>query len=153
MPVAGLTDSDVPAAQGFRPVVDPYTGQSVVAIPAITPDVAIIHVHEADPTGNARIRGTLFEDVLMVTAARRVILTAERLVDGQSFAAQPELTTIAGFMVDMVVEAPIGAWPCSCAGLYDYDTEYLAEYVASTRTAEGFERFLALKVQGSKVAR
>ncbi|MCK6629583.1 MAG: CoA transferase subunit A [Anaerolineae bacterium] len=142
MPVAGLTDSDVPAAQGFRPVIDPYTGQSVVAIPAITPDVAIIHVHEADTQGNARIRGTLFEDVLMVTAARRVILTTERVVDGQTFTAQPELTTIAGFMVDMVVEAPAGAWPCSCAGLYDYDAEYLAEYVASTRTVEDFERFL-----------
>ncbi len=142
MPVAGLTDSDVPAAQDFRLVTDPYTGQTVIAIPAITPDVAIIHVHEADPEGNARIRGTLFEDVLMVTAARRVILTAERVVDGQTFTTQPELTTIAGFMVDSVVEAPRGAWPCSCAGLYDYDADYLAEYVANTRAAEDFQRFL-----------
>lgn len=153
MPVAGLTDSDLPVAQGFRTAADPYTGQSVIAIAAITPDVAIIHVHEADPEGNARIRGTLFEDVLMVTAARRVILTAECIVEGQTFAAQPELTTIAGFMVDMVVEAPRGAWPCSCAGLYDYDAEYLAEYVAHTRTAEDFGRFLALKVQGNRVTR
>lgn len=152
MPVAGLTDSDVPAAQGFRTVTDPYTSQPVIVIAPIIPDVAIIHVHEADVEGNARIRGTLFEDVLMVTAARRVILTAERMVDGQIFAEQPELTTIAGFMVEMVVEAPRGAWPCSCAGLYDYDAEYLAEYMASTRTAEDFERFLNLKVQGNRVA-
>ena len=142
MPVAGLTDSDVPAAQGFRRVADPYTGQEVVAIAAIQPEVAIIHVHEADEQGNARIRGTLFEDVLMVTAARRVILTAERIVDGQDWANQPELTTMAGFMVDYVVEAPRGAWPCSCAGLYDYDKAYLADYIAHTRTPEDFQQFL-----------
>lgn len=143
MPVAGLTDSDVPAAQGFRTVADPYTGQEVMAIAAIIPDVAIIHVHEADEQGNARIKGTLFEDLLMVTAARRVILTAERIVDGKAFAEQPELTTIAGFMVDGVVEAPHGAWPCSCAGLYDYDAAYLADYVAHTQSAEAFQEFLA----------
>jgi glutaconate CoA-transferase subunit A len=142
MPVAGLTDSDVPAAQGFRTVADPYTGQPVVAIAAIIPDVAIIHVHEADEQGNARIKGTLFEDVLMVSAARHVILTAERIVDGRRFSGQPELTTIAGFMVDSVVEAPRGAWPCSCAGLYDYDADYLADYVAHTRTLEDFQHFL-----------
>ncbi len=78
----------------------------------------------------------------MVTAARRVIVTAERIVTGQNFAEQPELTTIAGFMVHNVVEAPRGAWPCSCAGLYNYDADYLAEYVASTRAVEDFQRFL-----------
>ncbi|GIK43216.1 MAG: CoA-transferase [Chloroflexota bacterium] len=148
MPVAGLTDSDVPAAQGFRTVTDPYTGQPVIAVAPIIPDVALIHVHEADPEGNARIRGTLFEDGLMVTAARRVILTAERIVEGQTFAGQPELTTIAGFMVDMVVEAPHGAWPCSCAGLYDYDAGYLAEYVHHSRNAEMWQEFLRRKIGG-----
>jgi glutaconate CoA-transferase, subunit A len=142
MPVAGLLESDVRTAQGFRTVADPYGGQEVVAVRAIVPDLAIIHVHEADAMGNARISGTLFEDVLMVTAARRVVLTAERIVDGAQFAAQPELTTIAGFLVDAVVHAPQGAWPCSCAGLYDYDTDYLAAYHAATRDDQAFQRFL-----------
>jgi glutaconate CoA-transferase subunit A len=114
-----------------------------MAIAAIIPDVAIIHVHEADEQGNARIRGTLFEDVLMASAAHHVILTAERIVEGQLFEEQPELTTITGFMVDKVVEAHNGAWPCSCAGLYDYDVDYLADYVAHTRTMTDFQKFLA----------
>jgi glutaconate CoA-transferase subunit A len=82
----------------------------------------------------------------MVTAARRVILTAERIVAGQTFIEQPELTTIAGFMVDMVVEAPHGAWPCSCAGLYDYDAGYLAEYTAQSRNLNMWQEFLRRKI-------
>lgn len=142
MPVAGLLESDVRKAQGFRMVADPYSGQELVAIQAITPDVAIIHVHEADSAGNARIYGTLFEDQLMVTAARHVILTAEEIVDGASLSAQPELTSIAGFMVDAVVHAPQGAWPCSCAGRYEYDADYLSAYHAATSDPDALQRFL-----------
>lgn len=142
MPVAGMLESDVVAAQGFRVVADPYSGREVVAVRAIIPDVAIIHVHEADAAGNGRVRGTLFEDLLMVTAARRVILTAEQIVDGAAFAAHPEQTTIAGFMVDAVVHAPNGAWPCSCAGLYDYDHAYLAAYLSATRDEGAFAQFV-----------
>lgn len=143
MPVAGLLDSDVRQAQGFLTVRDPYSGREVVAIAAIIPDLAIIHVQQADAQGNARIDGTLFEDVLMVAAARRVVLTAEEIVDGASFAAAPERTSIAGFMVDAVVHAPHGAWPCSCAGLYDYDADYLAAYMQATQHEAAFAAFLA----------
>ena len=82
MPVAGMFGSDLLVARDFRTVADPYTGEEVVAIRAIRPDVAIIHVQEADEFGNARIVGTLFEDVLMAQAAEVVIMTAERIVDG-----------------------------------------------------------------------
>jgi len=146
MPIAGMTGSDVPAARGFHRLADPYTGAEVVVIPALVPDVAIVHVHESDAQGNARVLGTRFEDVLMVQAARRVILTAERIVDGASFEASPESVAIAGFMVDAVVEAPGGAWPTSCAGLYDYDAAYLAEYVAASRDETSFRRFVEERV-------
>jgi glutaconate CoA-transferase subunit A len=142
MPVAGMTGSDVVAARGFRLVADPYGHGEVTVVPALTPDVAIIHVHEADTTGNGRIVGTRFEDELMVRAARRVILTAEQLVDGAAFEAAPETVAIPGFLVDAVVEAPGGAWPCSCAGLYNYDAEYLAAYLAATRDPDGYRRFV-----------
>lgn len=143
MPIAGMTGSDLPAARGFRTVADPYTGAEVVAIPALAPDVAIIHVHEADRFGNARIIGTTFEDLLMVKAARRVILTAERVVEGDDFARAPEQVSISGFMVDAVVEAPHGAWPGGCVGLYDYDGDYLAAYVAASKHEESLRRFIA----------
>jgi glutaconate CoA-transferase subunit A len=149
MPIAGLTGSDVPGVRDFRVVIDPYTGQSVIAIPALVPDVAIVHVHEADAQGNARITGTRFEDVLMVQAARRVILTAERIVDGASFEVAPETVAIAGFMVDAVVDAPGGAWPFSCAGLYDYDGAYLAAYVEASRQEITLRRFVAEHLAGA----
>jgi len=142
MPVAGMYGSDVLAARGFRTVLDPYNGQPVVAAPAITPDVAIIHVQEADPQGNARIIGTRFEDVLMAQAARHVIVTAERIVDGATFEATPEVVAIPGFMVDAVVAAPHGAWPCSCAGEYEQDDAFLAEYVAASQDADRFAAFV-----------
>jgi glutaconate CoA-transferase, subunit A len=146
MPIAGMNGSDVPAVRGFKTVVDPYGGHAVVAIPALIPDVAIVHVQEADREGNARIVGTRFEDVLMAQAAHRVIVTAERIVDGAAFEDTPELVAIPGFMVDAVVEAPHGAWPCSCAGLYDYDAGYLAEYVAASKDEVAFHQFVETHV-------
>ncbi|MEA2595738.1 MAG: glutaconate CoA-transferase, subunit [Thermomicrobiales bacterium] len=151
MPIAGMQGSDVPEARGFKTVVDPYAGQAVVAIPALVPDVAIIHVQEADSEGNARIVGTRFEDVLMAQAARRVIVTAERIVDGASFEETPELVAVPGFMVDAVVEAPRGAWPCSCAGYYDYDAEYLADYVAASKDEAAFQRFVETRILESQL--
>jgi glutaconate CoA-transferase subunit A len=152
MPIAGMTGSDVPAARGFQTVADPYSGASVVVIPSLMPDVAIVHVQEADQAGNARIYGTLFEDLLMVRAARHVILTAERLVDGEEFERMPESVAISGFMVDAVVEAPGGAWPGGCAGCYDYDEPYLAAYVAASKDEASLRRFVADRILADEPA-
>jgi glutaconate CoA-transferase, subunit A len=152
MPIAGMTGSDVPSIRGFRSIADPYGGGEVVAIPALVPDVAIVHVQEADVAGNARIVGTRFEDVLMAQAARRVIVTTESIVDGADFEAIPELVAIPGFMVDAVVEAPGGAWPCSCAGCYDYDTAYLAAYLEAGTDEPALRRFLEGRVFGLAAA-
>jgi glutaconate CoA-transferase subunit A len=127
MPIAGMSGSDIVPGR-FLSVPNPYGEGEVVTVPAIRPDWAIIHVQEADARGNARIRGTQFEDVLMAKAARHVLVTAERIVDGCDFDPQPELTSIPAFEVDAVVEAPRGAWPASCAGCYDVDEAYLAAY-------------------------
>jgi glutaconate CoA-transferase subunit A len=142
MPIAGMTGSDLLAARDFRSVADPYTGAEVVAIPAIIPDVAIIHVQEADALGNARITGTQFEDVLMAKAAKFVIITAERIVDGHEFEQAPDSVTIPAFMVDAVVEASRGAWPCSCAGYYEIDLAYLTDYIAASADEATFQRFV-----------
>ena len=149
MPVAGMLGSDLLAARDFRSVVDPYTGDEVVAVPALKPDVALIHVQEADAIGNCRIVGTLFEDVLMAHAATRVIVTAERIVDGAAFEANPEGVAIASVYVDAVVQAPGGGWPGSCAGEYGFDTEYLTAYVAASRDAESHRRFVEERILGA----
>lgn len=146
MPVNAFSQSDVPQAQGFRKVTDPYSEDEVYVVPAIRPDVAIVHVQEADAAGNARIYGSVFEDVLMVTAAKQVIVTAERIVDGAQFEMQPELTTIAGFMVSAVVHAPGGALPSSCHGCYDIDHAFLADFHAHTQSPESLRTWIAQHV-------
>lgn len=118
LPTRGLNGSDLIGARGFKTVRNPYGDEEYVAIPAIVPDVAIVHVQEADANGNCKIRGPKYEDQLMVRAARRVIVTAETIVDGARFSADPDSADIPGVLVDSVVHAPNGALPCSCAGLY-----------------------------------
>jgi glutaconate CoA-transferase subunit A len=143
MPIAGMFGSDVLEVSRFQTIRDPYTGQAVVAIPRLRPDVTIVHVHQADPTGNARIYGPRFEDVLMAQAAGRVIVTCERLVSQAEMARQPELTAIPDFMVDAVVEVPHGAWPLSCHAEYDFDDDYLRAYVEAAQDDAAYARFLA----------
>ncbi|MFN8675718.1 MAG: CoA-transferase [Thermomicrobiales bacterium] len=143
MPVAGLQGSALPAARGFASVQDPYSEAEVYVIPALMPDVALVHVQEADADGNGRIIGTRFEDVLMAQAARRVILTTERIVDGEAFAAAPETVAIPGFLVEAVVEAPGGAWPFSCTPGYSYDADYLERWVRVARDPEAAHAFIA----------
>lgn len=146
MPVAGLQGSDLPAARGFVPLRDPYGDTEVFVVPALMPDVALLHVQEADSLGNARIVGTRFEDVLMAQAARRVIVTAERIVDGATFSAIPEQVAIPGFMVDAVVAAPGGAWPFSCTPDYDFDATYLADWVAVARDPDAAHAFIEERI-------
>jgi glutaconate CoA-transferase subunit A len=144
MPIAGMWGSDLLARQ-FRTVPNPYGEGEVVTVPALWPDWAVIHVQEADELGNARITGTRFEDVLMAQAARRVLITCERLVDGIEFERNPELTAIPGFQVDAVVEVPRGAWPASCAGFYGIDEAYLSDYyaISADATPEILRQFVA----------
>jgi glutaconate CoA-transferase subunit A len=144
MPAAGFDGSDLPEARGFKYVVDPYSGKRVLAVPRLRPDVAVIHVPEADVEGNARIYGTRFEDVLMANAAEAVIITAERVVNRAELARQPELTAIPSFLVRAVVEAPGGAWPGSCHPLYDYDAEAVGAYLTAAGDLGRLRDYLAI---------
>lgn len=133
MPVAGMFGGDLPAASDFRTVRDPYSGQEVCVIPRIAPDWAVLHVHEADAEGNARVFGTPFWDRIMSRAADRLIVTAERIVPTAEFARQPELTLVPGFLVAAVVRAPGGAWPGSCWPDYPIDEPAVRDYLAASR--------------------
>jgi glutaconate CoA-transferase, subunit A len=142
MPAAGFTGSDLPAARGFKRVADPYTGEELLAIPRLRPDVAVIHVPEADAVGNGRVYGTQFEDALMARAAATVILTAERIVETAELARQPELTLIPSVFVNAVVHAPGGAWPGSCYPLYDYDPAAVSAYLAAASDPDRLRDYL-----------
>jgi glutaconate CoA-transferase, subunit A len=133
MPVAGLFGSDLPAASDFRTVRDPYSGAEVYVIPRLAPDFAVLHVHEADAEGNARVFGTPFWDRIMSRAADRLIITAERIVPTEEFIRRPELTLVPGFLVAAVVEAPGGAWPGACWPDYAIDEPAIFAYLDASR--------------------
>ena len=128
-PVAGVFGSDLPKVNDWKTVADPYTGKEVYAIPAIQPDIAVIHVNEADDQGNARIYGTPFWDHPLTRAAKRVLITAERLVPTDALRLQPELTLVPGFMVEAIAIVPNGAWPGSMHPLYEIDYPAVERYM------------------------
>ena len=122
MPVEGLKAGDLLEANDFfAEVTDPFSGKKMYAVRAIQPDVAIVHVQEAERNGNALIRGPKFEDVLGSRAAKKVIVTAERIVPDNRFFHSREKADIPHFLVDAVVQCPKGAFPASCPELYDID--------------------------------
>ncbi len=153
LPIAGMLNSDLMEARGFKTVIDPYSGEELAAVQAIRPDVAILHVQEADELGNGRIYGSVYEDELMARAAKRVILTCERLVSPEETQRVPELTTIPGLLVSHVVVAPRGAHPCSCGDLYEYDYDYLQRYIDACSSPERFQAWLDENIFDTVVAR
>jgi glutaconate CoA-transferase subunit A len=115
-------------------IADPYTGEDVVAFPAVTCDVAVIHAPRADRAGNAVLGGNLAVDVELSLVARRVIVTAEEVVErlGPSDPGRRgEAVDLVGVPVTAVVHAPRGAWPTSCYPLYPVGGEELLRYTES----------------------
>ena len=100
----------------------------LVLVPAINPDVTLIHVQQADPTGLSRIQGLPFADVEQAKAARHLIVTCEELLEPGILKEQPDNNQIPPFCVDAVVHVPHGAYPTACYGHYDYDPVYLNRY-------------------------
>lgn len=128
-PVGGVHGSDLARVNGWKKIEDPYgSGQAVYAIPAIRPDITVVHAAEADEHGNARVYGSPFWDHPLTRAAKRVLVTAEKLVSTETLATQPELTLVPGFMVEAVAIVPHGGWPGSMHPLYEVDYPAVEAY-------------------------
>ncbi len=145
LPVRGMLGSDLLEISEFvggqKLFKDPFTGEEMIAVRAIEPDVAIIHAQKADEFGNVRIEGPVYEDEIKAKAAKKVVVTAEEIISNDEFRKMPEATTLPHFIVDAVVHAPNGAYPCSCFNYYDVDYEHIKEYIAAA-TDEGFDDYL-----------
>jgi glutaconate CoA-transferase subunit A len=102
--------------------------EPVVLVPAINPDVTVIHVQQADFQGTVRISGLTFADIEQARAARHVIVTCEELVEPDVLRAEPDRNQIPFFVIDAVVHVPHGAHPTACYGYYDYDAPHLNLY-------------------------
>lgn len=132
-PIHNLTDLPRVSPEIYREVRDPFTGETVIAIPPLAPDLALIHVAKADAYGNiVSLGGRHMEDII-AKASKRVVVTAEEIVPAEEIARAPLQTTLPGVLVDAVVHAPFGAYPGTCPGLYGYDRKHLEEYAALAR--------------------
>jgi 3-oxoacid CoA-transferase subunit A/glutaconate CoA-transferase subunit A len=123
-------------------VEDPYTGTPICLIPACYPDFAFIHVHRCDKYGNAQIDGTVIEDKELAMAAKRLIITTEKVISEEEIRATPDRTVIPFFMVDAVCEVPYGSHPGNMPLLYYSDEEHMAEWLSLSRSEEGVKRYL-----------
>lgn len=129
MPVRGLIVSDLLKYNDYFEVVeDPFGSGPIAVVKALAPDVAVIHVQKCDKYGNAIIEGMEFEDVLMAKAAKRVIITAETILDERNYQITADRVTIPHFLADAVVHAPAGAAPGSCYGRYEIDDKEILEF-------------------------
>jgi glutaconate CoA-transferase, subunit A len=126
----------------------PFTGKKFAAVPALWPDVAVIHVHEADIYGNAVILGISVADMELARAAKRLIITAERLVSNLDIRIDPTRTSIPFYLVDAVVETPFGCYPGNMPYLYFSDEEHLAEWMKVEKDPEAFAKFLDKYIYG-----
>ncbi|HSY38795.1 MAG TPA: CoA-transferase, partial [Polyangia bacterium] len=121
LPTASLLGSDLLARLPAQEIHCPFTGELLVAVPALVPDVALIHVHTVDPAGNAQIEGPAYMDVELARAAKTVIVTAEEVVPPEAIVRHADRTQIPSFVVDAVVEVPFGSYPHECHGRYEAD--------------------------------
>lgn len=124
--------------------------EKLVFVPAIYPDVTILHVQTADTQGTVRIKGLSFSDIHQANASKRLIVTCEEIVAPEVLRRHPDQNHIPFFRVDAVVHAPYGAYPTACYGYYDYDPEFLKVYAAAAQNDAEYRNHLSRYVHGAK---
>ena len=144
LPTLTMLGSDLMATSGAKTMVCPFTGRQLCLVPALFPDLAVLHVHRADRYGNAQIDGYAHMDADIARAARKVIVSTEEMVEPDELRERGDATVIPFFAVDAVVEAPFGSFPHECYGLCDADLESIGEYGRAVAEGgpEATERFL-----------
>jgi glutaconate CoA-transferase subunit A len=127
----------------YATMKDPFwDGGEVILVPSIKADVAIVHVDEASPDGNCFIGRAVFGDRLVAMAAKKTIITTEKIVPIEKLREKAESTAIPAMYVTAVVEAPYGAHPTQMPGLYDYDDLSYQKYVEASRSVAAFGQWL-----------
>lgn len=141
VPVKKLVVGDNP----FAP-----SGDKVVLLPALNPDVAMIHAQQVGTDGTVRIKGLSFADLEQARSADRVLVTCEEIVPREQIRQDPDQNSLPGFLVDAVVHAPLGAHPTACHYFYDYDPQHLKMYGQMAVDDDAFRRYLDQWIHGSR---
>jgi len=130
------------ANPAIKRLTDPYSGGEVIVVPALNPDVAIVHVQRADRSGNAHLWGIIGEQKEVAFAAKHVILSAEEIVDEQVIRSDPNRTLIPGFIVDAVCHVPHASHPSYAQGYYDRDNEFYLSWDKISESAAATQEYL-----------
>jgi glutaconate CoA-transferase, subunit A len=148
-PMRNYMGTDLPTANPLiRTVTCPYTGETLATVPALRPDVTIVHAQRADSLGNTQVWGLLGVQKEAAFASTRVIVVVEELVDEAVIRADPNRTLIPGMIVDAVVVEPWGCHPSYAQGYYDRDNEFYVAWEDITRDPLRLEGFLQEFVYG-----
>ncbi len=125
-------------------------GDRVVLLPALNPDVTLLHAQQVGDDGTVRLKGLSFADLEQARAADRVIVTCEEIVPHRELRRDPDHNSLPGFLVDAVVLAPLGAHPTACHYFYDYDPQHLKMYGQMAADDDAFRRYLDQWIYGSR---
>lgn len=148
-PLRSYDDTDLPKANPLiRPIKSPYSEEEIYTVPALKPDVTIIHAQRADAAGDTQVWGLLGCQKEAAFAADRVIVVVEELVDESVIRADPNRTILPGLVVDAVVVEPFGAHPSYAQGYYDRDNAFYLEWDRISREEESLQRWLDEWVRG-----
>jgi glutaconate CoA-transferase subunit A len=142
LPIRSMLGTDTLVRSAAKVITCPFTGRPLAALPALYPDVALIHVHESDCYGNCRIRGISVADYELARASKRVIITTERLIGNDEIRATPHATLIPSFCVDAVCLVPCGSYPGNMPGEYYSDEEHLATWLNVEKDEAAFRAFI-----------
>jgi glutaconate CoA-transferase, subunit A len=148
LPSRSMLGTDTFKHSGAKVITCPFTGEKLNALPALYPDVAIIHVHEADRYGNSRIRGTTVADFDLARAAKKLIITCERLIPSDEIRADPSRTIIPFYCVDAVCEVPYGSYPGNMPYEYFSDEIHLKQWMEAEKDAGKLRTFLDKYIYG-----
>ncbi len=130
IPARSMLGSDLfPRLTEIKEMQCPYTGEKLALIPALNPNVAILHTQSCDSYGNVQSEGLPFMDEDIARAADKVIVTTERIISNDQVRRAPDRTSIPFFLVDAVVEVPYGCLPHECYGYYEPDFSHMDYYV------------------------
>lgn len=151
LPLDNYAGTDLPKVNPLiKTITCPFTGKKLAAVPALNPDVTIIHAQRADEEGNTQAWGLLGVQKEACFAAKKVIVVVEELVSKEIIQRDPNRTLIPGMIVDAVVVEPFGAHPSYAQGYYDRDNAFYQEYAQISEEPTRMDAYLQEWVYGVK---
>lgn len=143
MPLRSYHGTDLPSVNSnIRKVTCPFTNEEMYCVPALHPDVTVVHAQRADAEGNAQIWGVLGVQKEAAFAAQRVIVVVEELVDQAVIRRDPNRTVIPGMIVSAVVVEPFGAHPSFAQGYYDRDNDFYIKWDDISKDEQALAAYL-----------